>query len=138
MWQVSESIQINATPEAIWVIWADVSKWPELDPAVTGGELEGPFENGTKGELELRNGEMTIPITIVDCISNKTFTYQSSMGGVTIRFIHEVEASGDGVKVDLTIRMEGMATLFFSNTIGKKMEAQLPETAANLKAMAEK
>ena len=47
----THSVETDATPEAIWALYEDVSSWPSWDAQAEKITGDGPFEAGTTGTM---------------------------------------------------------------------------------------
>ena len=45
--KASDEIIINASPERVWKLLAEVKRWPEWQPDVTATSIQGPVQPGT-------------------------------------------------------------------------------------------
>lgn len=75
---VEHSIIVNATPERIFGIYADVSIWCKWDPDTKSSSLSGHFQNGTTGRLTPTKGN-TDPILLSSVVLNMHFTVESKI-----------------------------------------------------------
>ena len=51
-----KTLETNATPDRVWMLWSDVSTWPQWNPDVKEIEISGPFADGTTGTMTTRSG----------------------------------------------------------------------------------
>ena len=53
-WQFEHSLECNADKSFVWSFWTEVSNWERIEgEAVEWIKLDGPFENGAKGETKM-------------------------------------------------------------------------------------
>lgn len=106
MFEKSYSALSTATPEAIWPLYADVSRWSTWDEAVERTALEGPFASGTRGTLKLR-GKAALEFALTEVTPNVSFADETKVGPMTVRFRHELERMTGGTKVTHHVSITG-------------------------------
>ncbi len=130
--QTAHSIEVNATPEAIWGILRDVAGWKEWNAGVERAELLGPFAEGTwftmkpPGEDELRS-------RLVDVRENERFVDVTEVGDLVVRVAHGIERLGPQ-RSRVTYSLE--ATGPGAAEIGPAIASDFPEVLAALAALA--
>ena len=103
------SIAIAAAPDAVWLIMADVVRWPDWLPTVTRVEaLDG--ETLAVGRryrvLQPRLRPATWVVTALD--SGRSFSWDCQWLGITVTAQHELVASAaTSTTVRLTVRYAG-------------------------------
>jgi len=108
-----ETIRIEAPPDAVWEVYADVERWPEWTPVMQKIERleDGPLAPGSTTRIEAKGGPPSV-WTVTELTDGRSFTWESSARGVNLVAWHVIEADGNGSKVTLGVRMSGlMATL---------------------------
>src|SRR5204863_1784635 len=87
MWAAEHSVETGATPEAIWRLWADVSRWPEWNGDIERIELDGPFAAG--GRIVLTPiGEEPIALRIAEAVEPERFVDEAELGELVGRPLH--------------------------------------------------
>ena len=126
----------TATPEKIWDIWTDVSRWKDWDTGLKDAFIKEPFELHAKGviiSLEERSSKFKV-VQLEKGISYTIKTrlplgalyvkrYMVTQEGIT-HFTHEVWFTG-------------ITKGIFGKSLGKKFRAMLPVVLGNIKEIAE-
>jgi uncharacterized protein YndB with AHSA1/START domain len=103
-------VDIDAAPEAVWEVLADVERWPEWTPSMTLlRRLEdGPF--GLGSTVRVRQPRLPQAVyTITDYEPGQTFTWATRSPGVKTVGGHHVVPRGDGhATVRLTLDQTGV------------------------------
>lgn len=120
-------IGINADPESVWKIMADINKWPRWNPEIKSATIFGDLSAGTKFQWKAGPGTITSQLLEVD--PPKTMVWKGKTMGIkavhiwNIDFIDEktivtTEESWDGIIVRL---MKGT----MQNSLQKSINAGL-------------
>jgi len=130
--QYEQQIDIEADPDRVWAILADVERWPEWTESMTTIERldDGPLAVGSRAQVKqprLRPAEMEV----TSLEPGRSFEWQNSAPGVTTVGDHRIEPRpGGGSTVTLVLRQTGFAApvirLLFGGLIRRyvEMEAQ--------------
>ena len=134
---VEHSITVNATPERIFAIYADVGSWCKWDPDTQSSSLSGPFQTGTTGRLSPTKGN-TIPMLLSSVVLNKHFTVESKIPFLfRMVFEHELTPVNEATLVIHRVTFHGPLAFILRRVVGSQLNKGLPVTLANLKAIAE-
>ncbi len=109
----------TATPEALWAHYADVSRWKGWDEAVERCTLEGPFTKGSSGTLQL-HGKPALAFTLTEVTPNVSFSDETKVGPMTVRFTHTLTKMTGGTKITHHVAIEGKG----ANELGAAMTVQ--------------
>lgn len=134
MWEYDHSIETDASREAVWRLYSDVSTWPEWDDAVEWVELAGPFEVGTTGTMTVR-GQGTLPVRLTDVAANEGFTDETVIphAGLLVAFRHAITRLPDGrTLVTHRVEITGPGADTVGAEIGPGITAGIPQTMASL------
>jgi hypothetical protein len=130
MFRYEHSLVADATPEAIYALYSDVSTWPAWDHAIAAMTIAGPFAAGTSGTLTLGNGQ-TFPYTIVEAVAGRGFAGETPIPDGVIRFEHTLEPLAAGsTRITHRVIVEGPA----AEAIGVAICAGTPAAVAALAA----
>lgn len=126
------SLETNAAADALWRRWLDLSTWPEWDPGLAAAGLEGPFQTGTRGHLDLKAGGR-LPFTLAAVEPGSAFLLEAALPGARLRLLHRLEPSPHGVRLVREARLEGWLAWFQA----RRLKSFQPEPlAAALRALA--
>jgi hypothetical protein len=136
MWEYERSIETSATPEAIWLLWADVAGWDTWNAEIEKIEIDGPFAAGSQITMT-PPGDDPIELLIADAVPGELFIDEARFGGLLLRTIHRIERI-DQDRVQVVYRMEitGTGADEVGPQIGPGITADWPETMASLAALA--
>lgn len=116
----------------IWKLWSDPSLWPEWDSDIKWGRIDGPFENGTKGEMQPKDW-LLIQFELIDVEKEKCFGTLSTFLFTRVEFRHFMVSCGEG-RMKLIHR--GVLTGFLAPVLyllfGSKMKKALEEAVNHL------
>lgn len=150
--KVSESVEINAAPAAVWSVVGDFAHPEKWLPTVAGTTAEGGNEKGATRELTLKSGgtlkeelknhddgKMSIQYKIIDPTDPAVFPVNNYSSTVTVQ-----ATPAGGSKVEWNA---AFYRWFLNNNppegqneaaAGAAVEKVVKESLANLKAMLEK
>lgn len=134
--QVEHSIVVNAPPQRLFAIYADVANWHRWDPDTKAAHLNGPFQVGASGSLTPAKGN-TVPMVITSIEPDRSFTAESRIPLFCMRFDHELRPEHGATRVVHRVTFSGALTFLLGRIIGAQVNKGLPVTLANLKALAE-
>jgi uncharacterized glyoxalase superfamily protein PhnB len=96
----------TATPEQLWRALADVSRWSAWDEGVSHVALEGAFVTGARGVMSL-HGQAPLDFVLTEVTPGVSFSNESRLGPVTVRFHHGLDALSGGTRVTHRVEVDG-------------------------------
>lgn len=113
----STSAEIDASPESVWAILADIEQIPTWSPAMTSVEIiDGPNPPDVGTQVRIEQPKTPLAIWLVDeWDAPRHFAWISESAGVTTQTEHLVEPLPDGrsrVTLAITQTGGGLARLF--------------------------
>jgi uncharacterized membrane protein len=137
--RVERTVNINAPPELVWSVMADVERWPEWTESMKSVErLEsGEFGVGSKAKLKIRRSPNANIWTVTELTANRSFTWETNSGGVKGVASHLIEADGGGSKATLTVDLSGPVATLFGWFIGGPTRENVEMEAEGLKRRSE-
>jgi hypothetical protein len=132
LWEADHTLDTEASPEAVFAVWADVEGWPGWDASLVATTLDGPFAAGTTGTLHPQGMPEPIAFTITAVDEGAGFADETRLGPLVLRFTHRAEPHGAGARITVTIAAEGPD----ADQVGPAVAADLPESVAALAAAA--
>src|SRR2546428_13728418 len=106
MWTFEYEHPTKASPEAIWALWSDVSRWTEWDTDLEGVTLDGKFAAGVRGVLTPK-GTDGFPFMITRAEPDRGYSDETPLPGAVLRFDHELLPSAQGTVIRQRVTMEG-------------------------------
>jgi uncharacterized protein YndB with AHSA1/START domain len=138
MWTAEYSIDINASPEAIFGLFADVGRWPEWNAGTDWVELDGPFDVGTTGRMKVPDQD---PLAFrLIAVGPRGFEDETAVpdAGIVVRVRHAIEPRVDGAtRVVYRATIDGPRADELGPEIGPQISADFPDVLAALKERAE-
>jgi uncharacterized protein YndB with AHSA1/START domain len=103
------SIDIDAPPETVWAVLADVERWPEWTRSMEHVEfVEGA---GLKRGAKVRIKQPRLPVMtweVIEVEPHRVFTWQAKSGGMTSVGDHRLSVtSPERTTAELSIRQTG-------------------------------
>lgn len=133
-WELTESVETDATSEQIWSLWENVDAWPLWDQDLSWVKLKGPFEVGTHGEMKPTDGPK-VNFNLTEVEKNKKFTNQAKLPFTTMDFSHVYNAASNTdrkASIQHRVEMKGFLAPFFGFIIGRKLKKHLKQAMIKL------
>lgn len=134
--QVEHSILVNAAPERLFALYADVSNWHRWDPDTKAASINGPFQVGTTGSLTPTKGN-TVRMLITSVVPNGSFTVEAKVPLFRMVFEHELVPAKGATRVTHRVIFSGALAFLLGRIVAAQLNKGLPITLAKLKASAE-
>jgi uncharacterized membrane protein len=102
------TITVDAPPEQVWRLFVDVERWPEMTTSIREVRRmdSGPLQVGSEAIIE----QPRLPRAcwrVTELEPGRSFTWETTTGGVTTTGGHIVEPNGQGSTITLTLRLHG-------------------------------
>lgn len=132
------SIRIDATPQQVWEIYADVERWPEWTRSVTSVErLDiGPFAVGSRARVRQPRLPTTV-WTVTELIAGSHFLWEAKGPGLTTIGGHLVEADRDDARATARLDQHGPGGAVIGRLTASLTRRYLDLEVAGLKARVE-
>jgi ligand-binding SRPBCC domain-containing protein len=127
---------VNASPEQIFQVYADVAGWKTWDPEVEWSTLDGAFATGSKGRLKPKGGPAS-SIRLLRVEDSTSFSVEARLPLCQMLFEHELTSDGGKTDVLHRVTFEGPLSLLFGWLIGRQIENGFPGTLSGLKRKCE-
>ena len=136
----SISVDVDAAPDRVWEVMADVERWPEWTETVTAVTRLQAAPLGLGSHVRVEQPRLpTTEYVVSEYEAGRGFTWSATGPGVRTTARHTIEPRpGGGSRVVLTVQQSGplgevMGRLFFR----RLTERYLATEAAGLKARSE-
>jgi hypothetical protein len=138
MWANEQSIETDASANAIWRLWSDVAGWPEWNSDIEQIEISGPFAAGSTLSMTPEGADPVV-LRIAEAVEPDLFIDEADLGEVVVRTSHRVEPGQEG-RNRIVYRMEisGPAADTLGPELGPRISGDFPETLAALAEHAER
>lgn len=123
---IKHTVETTASPETVWKIWQDVSKWNTWDHGIEFSTINGPFQAGTTGTLKPKGGPL-VHTTLTQVEPMKMFADEAKLPLTRIIVSHSLTESGGKTYVTHTIEMRGLLSFVFAFLMGRNMKKNLPQ-----------
>jgi hypothetical protein len=139
MWTYEHSIETAASPETIFEIMRDTSRWSEWNPGVERIDLDGSFVTGASGVMVIPDqGSLSFRLAWVG--EGRGFEDETAIPGteVMVRVRHSLEGLAAGrTRITYRATIEGATADALGPEIGPAVTGDFPEVMAALAGRAE-
>jgi len=131
----STTMELAATPEAVWALWEDVAGWPGWTPTVTSATpVDGSVGLRVGAKWRLVQPKLPETVwTVEESEPGRAFAWTSASPGVRVRAEHTIEPVAGGVRVTLTVRMGGWAAPIVGMLTGGLTQRYIELEAAGIR-----
>ena len=137
--ETAVTVDVAASPEAIWAVLVDVERWPEWTASVRRARRldAGPFAVGSRVRLE----QPKLPPAVwrvTELVAPHSFTWISGAPGLTTVATHRLDLNErGGTTVTLGVLQRGPLGRLLGRVIGGLTERYVRMEAEGLKLRAE-
>jgi len=132
----SNQIQIQASPEKVWAVLADINHWPKWNEKITKAKLEAMLDVGAKFRWKI-NGAV-INSTLHTVKPNSAIGWSGTTFGGSAIHNWYLERNDGGTLVKVEESMEGWLIGLFKNKMNKALEKDMQYWLEVLKRESEK
>jgi uncharacterized protein YndB with AHSA1/START domain len=134
--KASSEIDVNAPPETVWDVIADIDRWPEWNPAVKEASLRGELAPGTTFRWQAGPGAITSTLRQVD--PPRVLAWTGKTFGIGAVHVYRLEPRNGGTHVSTAESWEGWPTRLMRGRMQRMLEEALLPGLQALKAEAER
>lgn len=137
MWVTEVKGECAATPAEVFAVMAEPSRWSEWNEGVADIRISGPFEAGATAVMILPDGT-ELPFSLAWVDEGRGFEDVTPIpdAGVTVRVVHEVEATETGALITYRCMVDGPTEV--ASQVGAGVSADFGEVITALGARAER
>lgn len=95
--QAAGEIVIEAAPERVWAVLAEVEGWPSIRADISDVRAEGPAAPGVRFTWQAGANRLTSRFAVVE--PGRRLTYTSVAPGTRVAHVYELAASGTGTSL---------------------------------------
>jgi uncharacterized protein YndB with AHSA1/START domain len=129
-------IEIQAEPEVVWDVLADINGWPSWNPEVKSAELMGGLREQSVFRWKARPGTITSTLERVD--RPREIGWRGKSMGFNAVHVFKLEPHAGGTKVHTEESIDGFFARLFKGSTRKTLQKGLDGSLANLKTEAER
>jgi hypothetical protein len=112
-------IKSELTPEHLYRVMTDISRWPEWDSSLTEARLKGPVFHGVHFKLK-RKGRLGLDMLIETADSPVRFVVVAIMVFSRLRTAREFRASGAGSEISTVIELWGPLAFLWAGVAARR------------------
>jgi uncharacterized protein YndB with AHSA1/START domain len=133
-WHGEHTLEVPASPEALWSLLRDVAGWPAWNGGVERIELEGPFADGTWFTMKAP-GQEAFRSQLLEVRENERFVDETQVGDLVVRVTHRLERLGERrTRVVYAVEAVGPD----ASEVGPTISSDFPQVLEALSALAVK
>jgi hypothetical protein len=129
-------IEINADPETVWKVLADIENWPNWNPDVKSVSLEGDLVPGTKFKWKTEAGTITSTLQQVD--PPETMAWNGKIMTIKAVHVYKLELKDGKILVSTAESWEGLLARTLRGNMQKSLQKSLDAGLQYLKVAVEK
>lgn len=131
----ANEILIQASPEHVWAVLADINQWPNWNPKISRASLEGQVEVGAKFQWKVNGASIRSVLHTVE--PQKAFGWSGvTFGGSAIHNWY-LESKNGHTLVKVEESMEGWLVALFKNKMNKDLAGDILFWLEQLKTRSE-
>lgn len=107
--QIDHSVEIKASPDAVWAVITDVERWPEWTPTMESVRRleDGPLQLGSSARI--KQPQMPEAVWRVTAFTpGRQFTWETQFRGMRMIGSHELVESPAGCASRLRLEVSGL------------------------------
>ncbi len=132
VWRIEHSIEITASPDAIWRLFSDVSGWVRWNAGIAEIAIDGPFAEGTWFTMT-PPGQEPLRCRLVEVREAESFADETRVGDLVVVVAHRIAPHGGGARVTYALEARGPDAA----EIGAAIASDFPDVLASLARLAE-
>ena len=129
-------IEIQAKPETVWDVLADIDNWPSWNPDVKEAKLTGGLKVGSVFRWKAGPGTITSSLEQVD--RPREIGWSGRTMGIIAVHVYRLESSGEGTKVRTEESFDGLIARLLKGPTRRTLQKGINGGLASLKAEAER
>lgn len=130
----ASSLSVDATPSAVYALWASPSAWHAWDPDVRSAQLDGDSPRvGATGRIVPASGP-SARFVVVEAEQGRRFVNESRLPGARMVFDHLVEPEGLGSIATVTVGVRGPLAALWALLLHRSLRHAADRNAAGMAA----
>lgn len=131
----SHEVRTDASPEAIWTLWTDVTSWKDWDKGLKDAEIENAFTLGAQGKIIPHSGPSS-RFKITEYIEGKSYAFETNLPFAKLE-VRRIFVSRQPTIFRHEVRFKGLFAGVWAGRFGPGFRAALPPTMEGLAVLAE-
>ncbi len=133
----SHTLATDVSPGQIWDVWINVGQWHTWDSGLQEAKLDGPFQEGSKGNLTSLEGRRS-KFKIVAFDEGRSYTFRTPLLFSSL-YVKRYLSTNNG-KTTLTheVIFKGLTAGLFAKKFGPRFRQMLPAVMHKVVEKAEK
>jgi hypothetical protein len=137
LWSTEHELMADATPTAVWALWANYQRWPEWNREIVSTRLHGPFAAGTKYTLRFR-GSMPLRFAIVTLVYEREFTDEGYLPGARMGHRRLILPEGQQVRIRNCVYFIGPLAGVYGAVMGRRLRRNVRDFVEREKHLSER
>jgi uncharacterized protein YndB with AHSA1/START domain len=129
-------IEIQAKPEIVWDLLADIDSWPSWNPDIKEAKLTGGLNVGSSFRWKAGPGTITSTLEQVD--RPREIGWSGRTMGVIAVHVYRLERHGEGTSVHTEESFDGLIPRLLKGPTRRTLQRGIDGGLASLKAEAER
>ena len=129
-------IEIQAKPEIVWDVLADIDNWPKWNPDVKEAKLTGGLKVGSV--FRWKAGPGTITSTLEQVERPREIGWSGWTMGIIAVHVYRLEPLGEGTNVHTEESFDGLIARLFKRPTRRSLQKGIDSALASLKMEAER
>ncbi len=129
-------MEINADPELVWKIMADINKWPRWNPEIKSATIFGELSAGTKFQWKAGPGTITSQLLEVD--NPKTLAWKGKTMGIKAVHLWNIDFIDEKTVVTTEESWDGIIVRLMKGTMQKSLQKSIDAGLEYLKIESER
>ncbi len=129
-------IEINADPELVWEIMANIEEWPRWNPEIKSAIISGDLSEGTNFQWKAGPGTITSQILEVD--PPKTLAWKGKTMGIKAIHLWNIDFINEKTVVSTEESWDGIIVHLMKGTMQKSLQKSINAGLEYLKIESEK
>lgn len=135
MYIFEETLTAPASAVKIWELYSDVNRWPDWNEAINSIELDGSFESGSAGSIQVLIAP-PLSFRLENVEPGEGFDIVAELGDLKVTMKQRLSDDGDGeCTIKHALIMDG-ANEAMLQTIGGMLSANIPDSIRRLLELA--
>ena len=131
MYAYEETLTALANVDKIWELYSNVSRWPDWNEAINCVSLNGPFESGASGSIQVLISP-PLGFKLENVEQDKSFDIVTGFGDLQVTMKQEMQDKGNGqCTLKHTLVMEGGNEAMLQ-TIGDMLSSSITDNMQRL------